>query len=644
VVGPGLDDTVAQVSGGAVTWLLTDDQGSTRLQVNNGGTVLSSITYDANGKMVSGALTGGPGYTGQRQDAATGLIGMGNGAREYNPATGRFNQPDPGGFATSGPNLYEYAANAPTDGTDPSGNLLVAVGDAAKGEALWHLQNTYGLNPDQVAVIPLGAGSTDIWENASGQNLYAIVPKQAPVVYNTGGAEQQNLDSSAVRALWAAFLSPRDNRFVAEVGPNGATPGGVAWNQTGGNLHDGRAAAVGPGGQQLYVGTPFAAGLLSPEQWDKLGGQEAWQGNPIAATDVKAATAAADELAALMRQAQDNFSVPDPYAVALYERMLREKENPALLYTPGAYSPLTLPQWPMSTHSNTVMSSDALANPINSAPWGPAGRLTNPSAFDRAVIGVAARSVDATFTVGDPALAIGSETYVQPVVRTVQFTDDVYGVLTDPYFQPVLPAYRAYVRDPSWETWFPAWASTTGDVSSTVLPLAQAGGQALAARAAARAERSLGGAVAGMERRAVAAAAEEGTVVAEGNAPASGAAANPAQRRVLYHYTDEAGLKGITESKELRPSLQANNPKDVRYGEGQYLSDFAPGENTPAQLSREFLGQPFQGRRFTHYVEVDVTGLEVVQGRNGVFVVPGNKPLDLTGRIVGSGPVPPAGK
>ena len=127
-------------------------------------------------------------------------------------------------------------------------------------------------------------------------------------------------------------------------------------------------------------------------------------------------------------------------------------------------------------------------------------------------------------------------------------------------------------------------------------------------------------------------------------APASGTAANPAQRRVLYHYTDEAGLKGITESKELRPSLQANNPKDVRYGEGQYLSDFAPGKKTPAQLSREFLGQPFQGRRFTHYVEVDVTGLEVVQGRNGVFVVPGNKPLDLTGRIVGSGPVSPAGK
>jgi hypothetical protein len=99
-------------------------------------------------------------------------------------------------------------------------------------------------------------------------------------------------------------------------------------------------------------------------------------------------------------------------------------------------------------------------------------------------------------------------------------------------------------------------------------------------------------------------------------------------------------MTGITDSNEVLPSLQANNPKDVRYGEGQYLSEFAPGTKTPAQLSREFLGQPFQGRRFTHYVAIDVTGLDLLEGRNGVFVVPGNKPLDVTGRIVGSGPIP----
>lgn len=99
-------------------------------------------------------------------------------------------------------------------------------------------------------------------------------------------------------------------------------------------------------------------------------------------------------------------------------------------------------------------------------------------------------------------------------------------------------------------------------------------------------------------------------------------------------------MNGIVGSGELRASTKASNPSDVRYGNGQYVSDIVPGTKTPAQLSREFLTVPWQGRRFTHYVEVDVTGLDVVQGRNGVFVIPGDTPLDLAGRIVGHGPVP----
>lgn len=55
------------------------------------------------------------------------------------------------------------------------------------------------------------------------------------------------------------------------------------------------------------------------------------------------------------------------------------------------------------------------------------------------------------------------------------------------------------------------------------------------------------------------------------------------------------------------------------------------------RLSRALLGNPFQGRRFTHFVEIDVTGFQVVQGRAGVFVIPNDQPLDLTGRIVRSG-------
>ena len=108
--------------------------------------------------------------------------------------------------------------------------------------------------------------------------------------------------------------------------------------------------------------------------------------------------------------------------------------------------------------------------------------------------------------------------------------------------------------------------------------------------------------------------------------------------RTLFHYTDEAGQKGILDSEQLNPSLRELNPSDARYGNGQYLSDIEPGTMTSNQLSRSFLGAPFWGSRFTNFVEIDVTGLNVVEGRAGVFVIPNEGPLDLTGRIVDWGP------
>jgi hypothetical protein len=102
----------------------------------------------------------------------------------------------------------------------------------------------------------------------------------------------------------------------------------------------------------------------------------------------------------------------------------------------------------------------------------------------------------------------------------------------------------------------------------------------------------------------------------------------------LFHYTNEEGLAGILESGELRASTKAANPNDVRYGDGQYLTDIAPGTRTRAQLSRAFIGQPFQGQKFTHFIEIDMEGLNAFRGRESVFVVPGVTPLSLRGRIV----------
>ncbi|MBD2794188.1 hypothetical protein ID857_18350 [Xenorhabdus sp. CUL] len=105
----------------------------------------------------------------------------------------------------------------------------------------------------------------------------------------------------------------------------------------------------------------------------------------------------------------------------------------------------------------------------------------------------------------------------------------------------------------------------------------------------------------------------------------------------MYHYTDNNGLDGILNSQKLNPSLKANNPKDARYGDGQYFSDILPKSKRNGQLSHAFLGMPYQGRKFENYIAIDVRGLDIVNGRKGVFVNLSDKPLDISGRIIGFG-------
>ena len=100
-------------------------------------------------------------------------------------------------------------------------------------------------------------------------------------------------------------------------------------------------------------------------------------------------------------------------------------------------------------------------------------------------------------------------------------------------------------------------------------------------------------------------------------------------RKTLYHYTNEKGLTGITESNQLNPSLKANNPKDARYGNGQYLSDINPESTTPTKLAKKFINVPNK-YKYTHYIEIDVSDLNVIQGRDGVYVIPNEEALDLT--------------
>ena len=97
-------------------------------------------------------------------------------------------------------------------------------------------------------------------------------------------------------------------------------------------------------------------------------------------------------------------------------------------------------------------------------------------------------------------------------------------------------------------------------------------------------------------------------------------------------------MEGILQTKVIKPSLKELNPKDVRYGNGQYLSDIVPDTKTPSQLGRQFINVPNK-HKYTHYIAIDVSGLDVIKGRDGVFVVIGATDLDISDRMVGSGKV-----
>jgi len=106
----------------------------------------------------------------------------------------------------------------------------------------------------------------------------------------------------------------------------------------------------------------------------------------------------------------------------------------------------------------------------------------------------------------------------------------------------------------------------------------------------------------------------------------------------LYHYTNEKGMQGILDSEEIWPSIKANNPKDVRLGNGHYLSDIEPGTKKPNQLAASFIRTPNK-YRFTHYIEIDVSGLRNHQGlnRKDIFVILGDENLDISNRVKSSG-------
>ncbi len=124
--GPGGLPVEQISSGGTVTYLHHDQQGSTRLLTGSTGAVTGSTTFDAYGNKTgsTGTTTTPLGYDGQYTSTDTGLIYLR--ARVYDPATAQFLTVDPLALITRAP--YSYAEDNPLNLGDPSGLLSPTAG------------------------------------------------------------------------------------------------------------------------------------------------------------------------------------------------------------------------------------------------------------------------------------------------------------------------------------------------------------------------------------------------------------------------------------------------------------------------------------------------------------------------------------
>lgn len=110
------------VRNGGVYRIVSDHLGSPRLVIDSAtGEVVQRMDYDAFGRIVTDTQPGFQpfAFAGGLYDQDTGLVRFG--ARDYDPATGRWTAKDPIRFQGGDTNIYVYSGSNPVNFIDPSG-------------------------------------------------------------------------------------------------------------------------------------------------------------------------------------------------------------------------------------------------------------------------------------------------------------------------------------------------------------------------------------------------------------------------------------------------------------------------------------------------------------------------------------------
>jgi RHS repeat-associated protein len=130
-------------TGGLLSYLATDGQGTVSESLDSAGNVTSSQLYTSYGntRYSSGSSPTTLGYTGQRADSMPGLDYYH--ARYYDPVAGQFVSAD---TVADGLNRYGYVHGNPTTATDPSGHFIdsgshlggSSSGDINESDWVWY--------------------------------------------------------------------------------------------------------------------------------------------------------------------------------------------------------------------------------------------------------------------------------------------------------------------------------------------------------------------------------------------------------------------------------------------------------------------------------------------------------------------------
>ena len=107
----------------------------------------------------------------------------------------------------------------------------------------------------------------------------------------------------------------------------------------------------------------------------------------------------------------------------------------------------------------------------------------------------------------------------------------------------------------------------------------------------------------------------------------------------LFHYTTEDNAIEIDESGVLEASTKANNPKDVRDGEGQYFTSIPPWAEDKILLENNWgrgVSRRIDGKKVESYVRVRMSALRKIgcavrrsPHSKDVWVLPGRDPMPI---------------